>query len=578
MKRYKYYILSVAVAVLALTSCSESFLDKLPDERTEIDTEEDIASLLVTAYPHGGYAWICELSSDNIMDNNAPHMPASPNAEQVETHYNLSPYDRTDDELFKFEAGKTSTSQDTPAYLWETYYDAIFTCNYALIAIDEWEKKNGYLSESLEASRAEALLIRAYCHFILVNVFSQAYKNPEASKADIGIPYIYEPENVVLVSYDRGNVADTYAKIQADLEEGLKGVSEINYKKPKWRFNVNAAHAFAARFYLYTRQWDKVIEHANFVLGTDNANLYSKLMEFTRFDDATYSSDYAKIWQDPANVNNLMLIDTHSLIYRHGLGNRFAFNGTIVRDVFYHSSPMWRRWVVNPTAYVSGMTFWTGEDYGYCSGKIAEEFEYTDKIAGIGYVHTIKREFTTNELLLERAEAKIMTGDYNGALEDLIAYENGNQQFSESNKTYWGANNGMAPLTQEIIDSYYTDITNPNCFENWDFVTNMSSDYVIPAEAVPYMNCLNDFRRFETLWDGLRFFDLKRWGMSYTHVYGPYSTLYTLEWNDPRRAVEVPMDAIAAGLESSRPTTSKADDASKHATTQPRTEKYIYLK
>lgn len=579
MKKYKYYILSLAAAVLTLTSCSESFLDKLPDERTEIDTEEDIKGLLVTAYPHGGYAWICELSSDNIMDNNSPHLPASPNAEQIETHYNLSPYDRTDDELYQFLPGKSSTDQDTPAYLWENYYDAIFTVNHALLAIDEIVEKNGgVMTESLKASRAEALLIRAFCHFVLVNVFSQAYKNPEASKADVGVPYVTEPETVVQVSYDRGNVADTYTKIQADMEEGLKDISEINYKMPKWRFNMNAAHAFAARFYLYTRQWEKVIEHADYVLGTDNNNLYSKLMEFTRFDNATYSSDYAKIWQDPANFNNLMLIDTHSLEYRHGLGNRFAFNGTIVRDVFYHSTPMWKSWVVNPTAYVSGMTFWTGEDYGYCSGKIAEEFEYTDKIAGIGYVHTIKREFTTNELLLERAEAKIMLGDYAGATEDLIAYENGNQQFSESNKTYWGSNGGMAPLTQEIIDSYYTDATKPNCFENWDFVTNMSSDYVIPAEAVRYMNCLNDFRRFETLWDGLRFFDLKRWGMEYSHKYGPFGDEIVLKWNDPRRAVEVPMDAIAAGLESSRPTTSSSDDESKRATTQPRTDKYIFLK
>ena len=588
MKTFKYIAMMAATAAFALTSCSESFLDKLPDERTEIDNEDQVAKLLITSYPTGSYAWICELSSDNIMDNNAPHLPASPNAEQTMTHFNLSPYDRTDDEMFRFEPAKSSTNQDTPAFLWETFYAAIQQASMALQSIDEiaaTNRQNGNLgidgdgmTESLKASKGEALLIRAYCHFILVNVFSQAYKDDNASRNDIGVPYVTEPEDKVLYNYNRGNVTDTYNMIQKDLEEGLNYVSDRNYKMLKWRFNTNAAHAFAARFYLYKRDWEKVIQHANYVLGTDMASIQNKLMKYDKFDECTYSSDYAKEWQSPEYFNNLMIIDTHSLEFRHALGNRFGQNSTVVRDIFYHNCPLWRSWVVNPTAYVSGMTFWTGHDYGYCSGKVAEEFEYTDKIAGIGYVHTIKREFTTNELLLERAEAKIMLADYAGALEDMAAYLESNQSFSDANKIFWGRNNGMAPLTVEVLNSYYSKSTNPNCFENWDFVTNMSPSYVIPAEAVPYMNCLNDFRRFETAWDGLRFFDLKRWGVEYDHIYGALNEVIHLSWNDPRRAIEVPQDAIAAGMQPSQPTTTSSDDESKHATTQPRADKYIYLK
>lgn len=576
MKTTRYILMSVAMAALTLTSCSESFLDKLPDERIEIDNEEKVSQLLISCYPSGSYAWICEISSDNMMDNNAPHLPASPNAEQVLTHYNLSSYDRVDDEMFSFEPAKSSTNQDTPGFLWETFYGAIASVNHALEAIDEISDHGQNMTPSLTASRAEALLIRAYCHFILVNVFSQAYKTDELSRADKGIPYMTSPEENVLVEYDRGTVTDTYAKIQADLEEGLANLSERNYKMPKWRFNLNAAHAFAARFYLYKRDWNKVIEHANFVLGTDNESILSKLMDFSHFDECTYGSDYAKVWQDPASPNNLMLIDTHSLMFRRGLGNRYAQNGQVVKDLFYHNSPMWNRWIVNPTAYVSGMTFWTGEDYGYCSSKVYEEFEYTDKIAGIGYVHTIKREFTCNELLLERAEAYIMQGNYASALEDLINYEKSNQSFSPQNLISWGANGGMADLTVDIINSYYAKASNPNCLENWDFLTNMSPSAVVPAEGVPYMNCLNDFRRFETNWDGLRFFDLKRWGMEYSHFIGADNIEYKLTWNDERRAVEVPQDAIAAGMEPSRTYAPSYDD-SQRASIEPQS-KFIYIK
>jgi hypothetical protein len=80
------------------------------------------------------------------------------------------------------------------------------------------------------------------------------------------------------------------------------------------------------------------------------------------------------------------------------------------------------------------------------------------------------------------------------------------------------------------------------------------------------------------LWDGLRFFDLKRWGIEYEHHYGPENDVIHLAWNDPRRAIEVPQDALAAGMQPSQPTTTTFEDASKHATMLPRTDKYIYFK
>ena len=95
--------------------------------------------------------------------------------------------------------------------------------------------------------------------------------------------------------------------------------------------------------------------------------------------------------------------------------------------------------------------------------------------------------------------------------------------------------------------------------------STMSSSFVVPAEAVKYMNCLNDLRRFEVLWDGLRFFDLKRWGIEYSHTYGPDATVYTLKWNDPRRALEIPAAAIQAGLQPSHSTTETPGSAKKVA-------------
>ena len=562
MKLIKYFSAAVLLS-LGLVSCGDDFLDQEPDERIEITTVEQVQQMLTSAYGASNYGWLCELSSDNLMDNNAPHKGASPDSKDVLVHYNLSPYERMDDEIFRFEQVKSSTGTDSPSEIWESCYNAIATANHCLVYLDQIEEKeraeaegHGYNPSDLEkAVRGEALLIRAYYHFVLVNIFSQAYKNDEASSHDIGIPYVTEPEDKVLVHYNRGTVTSTYNKIREDLEAGLQLVSNSYYQKPKWHFNVNAAHAFAARFYLYTRNYEKVIEHANAVLGEGTGNLGELLMRYDLFDNCTYGDDYANVWQSADLNNNLMLVATYSTASRRAAGQRYGQISTALQATIYHFGPNWR-WYVIPCAYVSGMTFYRGnQDYGFMSMKSGETFEYTDKVAGIGYAHVVRREFTCTELLLERVEAKLLkqNPDIDGAVDDLIAYDTSRWTFTEDDARTFFAGSALTYLTRDALEKYYKDTENHNCFENWDFTQNMSPDFVVPANVTVYMNAVNDMRRYETNWEGLRFFDLKRWGIEYSHFYGVDNIEYKLTWNDPRRAIEIPQEVMAAGLEPSRP-------------------------
>lgn len=197
-KYIKHLTCSLGVA-FAMSSCTDSFLDKEPDERVELKTESQVVAFLATGYSEANYGWLCEISGDNIIDNNAPHAPVDDKTDKDEIYYNLPYYDRTDEELFSFEQGKSSQAQDTPSFLWQQHYHAIATANQALQSMEKIIAENGGVeSDKMRAARGEALLIRAYHHFILVNVFSQAYKDAEASKHDIGIPYITEPETTVL--------------------------------------------------------------------------------------------------------------------------------------------------------------------------------------------------------------------------------------------------------------------------------------------------------------------------------------------------------------------------------------------
>ena len=49
----KYSIGLAAIAMLLATSSCEGFLDKMPDNRTELDNSEKVLQLLVSAYPSG---------------------------------------------------------------------------------------------------------------------------------------------------------------------------------------------------------------------------------------------------------------------------------------------------------------------------------------------------------------------------------------------------------------------------------------------------------------------------------------------------------------------------------------------
>ena len=562
MMKSSIYKASLLTAVLAvIVSCSDSFLDKTPDERTEIDSEENVISLLVSAYPFVCPAWVCELSSDNLTDNQSPHLPTSPNDKQVSAHYNFSHYSLWDNELFRFDPAENATYADTdsPGMCWEYYYNSIATANAALEGVETVLANGGEMSDKLSAAKGEALLIRAYSHFMLVNIFSKAYKNAEDSKNDIGVPYVTEVETVVSKEYDRGNVADVYEKIGEDLEAGLELISDINFDTaPKYHFNTNAANAFAARYYLFTRQYEKVIEYADNVLGTDSSRVQAMVLDYSEFDDCSSMDDFGNVWQDPDQANNLMLTTTYSVLQRRMFGYRYSYSGTTAREALMigTSNPLWSGYICPLQSLVNGSLFASSaKDYGFISSKIAEQFEYTDKIQGIGYAHIIYRAFTANLLLLERAEAKIMLGKYDEGAEDLRLYWNcALNSFSEDSYTAYVTGGYAKIMTNSVFTSYYNDSSNANCFDDWDFTQLMSSDFIVPAEAVPYMNCLNEFRRYETSYEGMRFFDIKRWGLDLSHTVGLAEEVITVGYDDDERAIEVPWETLSAGLESSRST------------------------
>jgi hypothetical protein len=76
----------------------------------------------------------------------------------------------------------------------------------------------------------------------------------------------------------------------------------------------------------------------------------------------------------------------------------------------------------------------------------------------------------------------------------------------------------------------------------------MSNSFIVSSDIEPIMQCILHFRRIETIFEGLRWFDIKRYGIEIEHYIGS-NTIETLEWNDNRRAIQIPQDVVAAGIE-----------------------------
>ena len=216
--------------------------------------------------------------------------------------------------------------------------------------------------------------------------------------------------------------------------------------------------------------------------------------------------------------------------------------------------PLKSGYIAPVQAIVGGMAFSnSSSDYGFFSSKIYEKFQYTNKIAGIGYPKVIYRAFTGSELLLERAEAEIMLGRYDAAANDLMAYWNdGLNSFTAADKAAYIATGYGRYLTKAIILSYYGGKSTDNTaiLKDWSCAQAMGIN--IPAAAVPYMNCLNDFRRFENMFEGMRLLDIKRWGLSVTHKVGVNADVIKVDALSPKLNIEVPWESLQSGMQSSR--------------------------
>lgn len=525
-----------------MTGCN--FLDKDPDMRANIQTQEQVRLLLTSGYSDANYAPVMEFSSDNIVDNNAPD--AAGHTKSINSLSNLY------NEVFQWKPVESTGQQDSPKYIWDAHYMAIATANAALTAIDRIEKETG---KDLSAERAEALLIRAYHHFQLACVFCHAYNNSlYNSEPHSGLVYMTTSETTVKPIYTRETLLETYDHIQADLEKALEMMNDGYYTVPKYHLNTKAAYAFAARFYLYKGMYEECVACANKVLGEVGGDPEAVRQILFRANVAKndYSSPSTEknFWNDANEASNLMLQTYMSQEpYTHFSNyGRFQCNGDAADYTTLGEGPNWtsRRWVALMSLWLAG-----GQEYGIYYAKDYYYFEYTDKVNGYGYIHAMGRPFTTNETLLCRAEALAWLGQKEAAIRDLRTWEQGYDAQEDPQMTTDPSDDSRCYLTEAMINSFYNSKAGSPYAPAMKYTETTGKAWPAHVNKNIIYCCLH-FRRIETLHDGLRWMDIKRYGIEISHKYGT-DAVQKLTYDSRKRAIELPREVRDAGLEANDP-------------------------
>ncbi|MBR5747774.1 MAG: RagB/SusD family nutrient uptake outer membrane protein [Prevotella sp.] len=565
----KYLGISIIAMGLGLTACDD-FLDKLPDNRTEANTEEKIQKLLVAAYPTHDHMAFTEYASDNV-DDMGVNNPYS---------------DRFIDQLYSWEDVTETDDQDPESY-WMDLYQCIETANMALEGL---ESMGGATTKTLREMEAEALLCRAYAHFMLVNCFSLHYdaNNPSAP----GISYVTETEKELNPQYQRETVQENYKHIQADLEAALPNVGDSYFSVPKYHFNKMAAYAFATRFYLYYEKYDKAIECANVVLGT---NPRAMLRDYKTMGSMT--RDFEPVAQHNIEATlkcNLLLLTSYSnqpiWFGPYYIGKRYSHNAYIGtnEDINAIANTLWRETISASSegyqSYYFQVVRYSGTNLNtWVTWRMPYLFEYTDHEAGIGHRHTVYNAFTGDEVLLNRAEAYIMKNDYASAAKDMTIWMQNISRTADAAKlqlTPESIVEKMAKIEYSYSQNFVKNSQGAIILDSHgaDSVVTVGTDqgvvstikkhlhpkFTIDAEGSvqeSMLQVLLAMRRIETLHEGKRWFDIKRWGIRIPRrvMDGSGKPLEITDWlevDDQRRAIQIPMKVKEAGYEPNPRTTS----------------------
>jgi len=241
---FKVEILTIIIG-LTLVSCDD-FLDIRPKGRVIITTTDEYREMLTMAYsvvPED--RGLATFRSDELT------MDATLSKEDISSFKDIWCWN------------DVSPDASTSSFSWRAYYQVIYEANHVIANADNME--GGTLLERQQLV-GEAYMLRAYMHFLLVNLYGEPYttlSDPYAAKA---VPL--KLDNDVYQVLSRSSVGDIYDQIVSDIDQAERLLNvdawDVGYN---YRFNTLAPDALRSRLYLYMGKWQQSLDASQRVLS-----------------------------------------------------------------------------------------------------------------------------------------------------------------------------------------------------------------------------------------------------------------------------------------------------------------------
>jgi hypothetical protein len=250
MKQIKICLFSV-VFLVAVSSCKKTYLDTAPtDQVTEQTILNSTANALIalngihrimwTQYfaqsqaGHGSMMINMEVLGDDLI-NNATASGAFFNS------------------MYRWEAHRNADNTDN-YFAYFFYYRIISNANLIINNID---KASGPDTDK-KAIKGEALVFRAWGHFMLVQLYGKRYDASAVPNSQPGVPLMVTSTTK---GQARASVEEVYTQVNKDLDDAITNLTGYT-RLTKSHFNVAVAKGMKARVALTQQNWEVAAQMA----------------------------------------------------------------------------------------------------------------------------------------------------------------------------------------------------------------------------------------------------------------------------------------------------------------------------
>jgi len=254
----KLYILCIA-CLFTFNSCDQDILDTTATD--QLDSSQVVASISnARGFLFGAYS--------RLRDNNLYHGDLTALGDILTGNASITSINNGRF-AFMFRYDYNPSTQEVEN-VWRELYALIGNVNPIIAQLPTINADDGDPNfAERDQLVAEALSLRALAYFELIRLYADRYDAGTAT-ATPGVPIIEATVSPALEAQPRSNLQAVVDVILTDLNQALTLFDDtlITGDETLTRFNSNSVNALLSRVYLYTEQFDLVIETANNVTNS----------------------------------------------------------------------------------------------------------------------------------------------------------------------------------------------------------------------------------------------------------------------------------------------------------------------